>query len=713
MKSSLIRKGTQLFAHMYADTGSGFVNATSFSIPTTRPGKIKHIIKLPPNAKALYWSPMQSKGSLLQAPIQLRKLTHIERLIRMFEWVLSDIAKFRKTEQARQYGITVKRLFFDLRRVYDDCAKLRIHSVPPTYATLIDDFESLGPRDREAINYHLANMASLPLISIVMPVYNPNPKHLREAIESVRNQIYPNWELCAADDCSPNPEIRRILTGYQELDRRIKVVFREENGHISEASNSAIEIATGEFIALLDHDDILPSHALYYVATEIDNHSEVNVIYSDEDKIDAIGNRSDPYFKSDWNPDLFLSHNMISHLGVYRTSLVRKVGGFRSGYEGSQDYDLALRCIKLSETSQIRHVPHVLYHWRIHDESTAGDPHAKSYAYDAAVRALRDFFGNNPSIRIEHGKFIGTYRVHYPLPLDLPKVSLLIPSRDAYAKLRKCIESIKYKTAYPNWEIIIINNRTQEKSARAYLKIVSRDPRIRVVDYDSDFNYSAINNFGERFATGEIIGLLNNDVEVINKEWLSEMVSHVLRPEIGVVGAKLLYSDGFVQHAGVVIGIGGFAAHAHRLFPGDHPGYAGRAVLTQNFSAVTAACMLVRRDVFRKLNGLNETELPVSFNDIDFCLRAGEAGYRILWTPHAQLYHYESYSRGDDQASASKRARFNREKNFMIKRWRTNTTNDKYYNPNLTVDKEDFSLAHRPRLTRPWEQYLDLSTGLK
>lgn len=706
MESSLIRRGAQLVAQLYFDSGSGLPEAESVTIPTTRPGNIKHVLKIPAGTRRLYWVPMRGKGVIAQAPIVLTEITGLERIGRMAEWVASDIWKFRKTNQARQYSLKATRIFHDLQEAYNDCAKLRIHSAPPSYQAYIDGYDTLSQTDEIAIKKHIESFDRKPLISIVMPTYNPPLGYLREAIQSVRNQLYDNWELCIADDCSTDEQVRAYLSSLTTTDRRIKVQFRKENGHISAASNTAIALATGEFSALLDQDDLLPPHALYHVALEIIQHPDVNVIYSDEDKIDDLGTRSDPYFKSGWNPDLFLSHNMISHLGVYRTALLRELNGFRIGYEGSQDYDLALRCVKASRFDQIRHIPRVLYHWRVHQGSTASNPGAKNYAYDAALRAIKDHIADIPGATAEPGEHIGTYRVRYPLPAVRPKVSLLIPTRDGYKVLKKCIDSILRKTRYINFEIVIIDNQSRDKDTLEYLKQVARNEKVKVFSYDAPFNYSAINNFAEKLASGEIIGLLNDDVEVIAPDWLDEMVAHALRPEVGIVGAKLLYSDGFVQHAGVVVGIGGFAGHAHRLHPGTHPGHAGRAILTQNFSAVTGACLVVRRDVYAQLGGLNEADLTVAFNDIDFCLRAGEAGLRVVWTPHALLHHHESYSRGSDQASPASRARFDREKEYMISRWKTNSRLDRFYNPNLTLEKEDFSLAHRPRLSAPWSPYL-------
>jgi GT2 family glycosyltransferase len=383
---------------------------------------------------------------------------------------------------------------------------------------------------------------------------------------------------------------------------------------------------------------------------------------------------------------------MFSHLGVYRTSLVRKVGGFRLGFEGSQDYDLALRCIALINPDTIRHIPRVLYHWRIHAESSASNIDVKPYALTAGEKALN-----------EHLRFIGVdanveslgvaYRVRYSLPNTLPLVSLIIPTRDQGDLLERCITSILTKTVYPNFEILVVDNQSQDKAALSYLASLSSHPRIKVIKYDAPFNYSAINNYATTLAQGEIIGLVNNDIEVINDDWLSEMVSHVVRPEIGVVGAKLLYADGTIQHAGVILGLGGLAGHAHKFGEGEDWGYFGRANLIQTYSAVTAACMLVKKEIFEKVGGLDEENLTVAFNDVDFCIKVREAGYRNIYTPYAVLYHHESISRGQEN-SPEKQARFIREVKFMQTKWGELLKTDPYYNPNLSLDTGNFSLAN-------------------
>ena len=502
------------------------------------------------------------------------------------------------------------------------------------YPAWIRLYDRLTEKDRIAIRAHLAQFGRQPLFSVLLPVYNPNPKWLERAIESVREQIYPHWELCVVDDASTDPRIWKLIEHYASRDPRIKSLKRAVNGHICAASNDALRIATGEFIALLDHDDELAPTALYFAALELNRDPQLQLLYSDEDKLDKRGRRCDPYFKPDWNPDLFTSQNYVSHLSVYQSELVRRVGGFRLGFEGSQDYDLILRCVEQIETSQIRHIPHVLYHWRIAEQSTATFAAAKPYAHEAAIRAMQQHL-DRLRIAATSGPDYGDYlRVKYMHAGESPLVSLVIPTRDLTSFLRLCVESILAKTEYPNYEIVIVDNDSLEPETLAYFESLRAHERVRVCRMPGAFNYSKLNNFGVAQARGDLIVLLNNDIEVIDGGWLDEMVSHGLRPEIGAVGARLWYPDGTMQHGGVILGAGGIAGHAHAGIRHEH-GYFARAHLVQNFSAVTAACMLVRKDLYLQLGGLDEQNLAVAFNDVDFCLRLREAGFRVLWTPHA------------------------------------------------------------------------------
>ncbi|GAA3525370.1 glycosyltransferase [Zobellella aerophila] len=565
------------------------------------------------------------------------------------------------------------------------------------YAKWVRRFDTIDDNMRDRIRTAVSRIQNPPVISVVMPTYNAKPQWLTDAIESIQKQLYPHWELCIADDASTDPTIRPLLESFANDDNRIKIVFREKNGHISAASNSALELATGNWVALMDHDDLLPEHALYHVAEAILSNPDAGVIYSDEDKINEAGKRFSPHFKSDWNPELFFSQNYVSHLGVYRHSILKKIGGFRIGLEGSQDYDLILRCLPHLSDEQIIHIPRVLYHWRVVEGSTALCSEEKSYTTEAGIKALRDYFAKQSKfVTVDSGTVPNTYRVSYSIPSPEPLVSLIIPTRDCREITETCVRSILTKTHYAHFEILILDNGSVNQDTLEFFEKIQReDTRVKVIRYDHPFNYSAINNYGVRHAKGDIVGLVNNDIEVISSEWLTEMVSHAMRPEIGCVGAKLYYSNDTLQHGGVILGIGGVAGHSHKYYQKSEVGYFSRLLLSQAVSAVTAACLLIRRDIFDKVGGLDEVNLKVAFNDVDFCLKVREAGYRNVWAAYAELYHHESVSRGAED-TPEKIKRFQQEMKFMQDKWGSTLIQDPYYNRNLTLDHEDFSLAWSP-----------------
>jgi len=533
-----------------------------------------------------------------------------------------------------------------------------------------------------------------PLVSIITPTYNTQKCYLTEMIESVLAQTYTNWELCVADDASTKVETVETLQYYENKYKNIKVIYRQNNGHISEASNSALSLAKGEYVTFLDHDDTLSPNALYEMVKKLNENPKLKLIYSDEDKIDENSKRYSPHFKSGWNPDMFFSQNYICHLVFLKTEVVDAIGGFRRGYEGSQDYDLLLRSLHVIQDDEIDRVEKILYHWRAIQGSTAYGSDEKTYAHNAGLRALQDYFTTqNAHVHVEDGMLPNTYKVNY-LRDDIassPLVSILIPTRDGYDILQKCIQSIIEKTTYTNYEIVVLNNGTICKKTLTYFKTIEKHDKVRVLAYDKPFNYSEINNYGVSKSRGDIIALVNNDIEVVNGNWLDEMVSHARRKEIGAVGAKLYYDEGNIQHGGVVLGIGGVAGHAHKHFAHDAHGYFSRLKIVQNYSAVTAACLVVRKELFYEVGGLDEENLTIAFNDVDFCLKLQEKGYRNLWTPYAELNHHESKSRGMEDTEKKKR-RFEQEVTYMINKWDQTLKNDNYYNKNLTKKHENFGI---------------------
>jgi O-antigen biosynthesis protein len=519
---------------------------------------------------------------------------------------------------------------------------------------------------------------------VLMPVYNVDEVWLNRAIQSVRRQLYPRWELCIADDYSNRAHVRTVLEKYMGADLRVKVSFRKQNGHISAASNSALELATGEFVALLDHDDELSEHALYMMVEELNQHPEAEIVYSDEDKIDERLQRYFPNFKPDWNQDLFYSLNLITHLAVYRTATVRDIGGFRLGYEGSQDYDLALRVSERAAPGAIRHVPHVLYHWRSIPGSVALAPDQKNYAHDAARRAIRSHFQRTGIA----GEVIGIsgnenlHRVKYTHSFPRPEVDLVVcPGNDGGA-LERAAAGILERTDYDGVQLTWV---PASQAANA------DDGRVK----DRSDSTAALNR-AVRKGNREIIAVIAG-VEPINDDWLEEMVRHALRREIGAVGAKVYRPDGTIEHAGVVLGIHELAGFAFRGVPARRN--IARALVTQNYSAVSGGCLVLRRQTFEELGGFDEVNLPSSFADIDLCLRMRERGYRILWTPHAELC-----CSPDRQSVVVDAEQLRAERDYMRSRWHMLLAHDPHYNPNLSLHREDFGIAVRPRSPKPWKK---------
>ena len=676
---------------LYWDTGEGMSEDQSKVIGFISEELMRQqsIIFIPSNVKMLRLDPEGAhEGVVTLQGITFRRYSRIGLLIRALQQYWHSNGGWKHV------GLMIQKakLTYELqgpkglwRKALSTVTQHQLTDPNLIYETFIRKHESF---DKGAISKRVEQLVYRPVISVLVPVYNTEERWLRKCIESVQNQFYPHWELCIADDCSPNPRVREILQEYARKDHRIKLIFRETNGHISEASNSALSLATGEFVALLDHDDELAPHALLENVLLLNQHPDADMIYSDEDKIDENGRRYDPFFKPDWSPDTFLSQMYTCHLGVYRTELVRKIGGFRKGFEGAQDYDLVLRLTE--ETERIYHIPKVLYHWRATPQSTASSATVKPYAQTAGLRALEEAL-----LRRKVDGWVeqvdGVYRVHYVVSKE-PLVSIIIPTRDMAELLDRCLLSLFERTSYKNFEAIIIDNGScKQETFDVFDKWVRAEPeRVKVERIDIPFNYSRLNNMAVRHAKGDLLLFLNNDVEILSLDsWLTEMVGHAQRKEVGAVGAMLLYPDYTIQHAGVIL-MGGVAGHSHKYFPMDAPGYFSRLRTICNYSAVTGACLMVKRELYDLVEGFDE-RLEVAFNDVDFCLKLLQRGLYNVWLPHVRLIHYESKSRGYED-TPEKQERFQREIQLMRERWRHVIGNDPFYSLHLSQDKEDFSL---------------------
>lgn len=677
---------------LYFDLGDGYSEAHATQLPTIV-NSDTFLIHVPPQTRRVRFDPLAEAGRFVLHDISAHRIGILEA----GNWMRRQPKSWREARAALLSGTAVQ-----TTKVAGDAVNITVAA--SDYQSWLRRYEPAVATSSERIREHLAKLPNLPKISIVMPVYNSRPVWLRDAIACVRNQVYPNWELCIVDDCSPDPDTFRLLAELSRNDARIKIKRLNFNSGISAATNEALALASGDWIAFMDHDDVLRGDALALVADGISNNPSARIIYTDEDKIDEHGHRSEPYLKGGWNRELFYAQNFLNHFTVIRRDVIDEAGPLRPEFDGSQDYDLLLRCIEVAGESAILHLPFVCYHWRFASQRVNFSMTQGGRAFDAAIRALNEHFVRMkmPAVAQRVQSNVGYARAKW-LPEAKPMVSLIIPTRDRGAMLETAVRSIVEKTAYPNYEILIVDNDSQEPATLDYFESLKQAGTARIISAPGQFNFSRINNIAAAEAQGEILGLINNDIEVRNGEWLDEMTSHFALPDVGATGAKLYYPDGRIQHAGVVTGIGGVAGHLFKCAAGDAPGPFSLLRLPRETSCATAACLLVRADLFRKIGGLDETNLAVAFNDIDLCLKIRNAGARIVWTPFAELTHHESVSRGVDTAP-ERQQRFQSEVRHMLSTWgEPALADDPYYSPNLTLSVEDGSLALPPRVKRPWD----------
>ena len=557
----------------------------------------------------------------------------------------------------------------------------------PWYRAYIPTEETLEIQRKQKFDYS-------PLISIAVPAYQTPVEFLRQMIESLIVQTYSNWELCIVNASPDNEEMQKVLAEYSAGDSRVRFCNLKENLGIAENTNRAFAMAKGEFVGLLDHDDLLAPNALYEIVKILQDHPQADALYTDEDKVTTeLDEHFQPHLKPDFNLDLLRSNNYICHFFVVRKSIVEKAGGFRKEFDGAQDYDFIFRCTE--NAGEVLHVPEILYHWRTHKASTADNPASKMYAFEAGKRAIEAHLERTGTEgEVSHTQDLGFYRVKYPVQ-GKPLVSVIIPNKDEKETLQTCLEMLEKNTGYQNFEIIIVENNSTTDEIFRYYKELSGNRKIHLLRWGKESNYSAINNFAAAHAKGEYLLFLNNDVKSINPDWLEEMLGVCQRPEVGGVGAKLIYPDNTIQHAGCVIGMGGIAGHMFVDMPADHTGYLHKASLLQDMSAVTAACLLMKKEVFEQAGGFTE-ELAVAFNDVDLCLKVRKNGYLIVYDPYAKLYHMESKTRGAED-SKEKVRRFQTEIEYMRCHWIDILKNgDPCYNKNLSLTKWNYSLKPIP-----------------
>jgi glycosyltransferase involved in cell wall biosynthesis len=695
-----VRSSVQARLEILADHGLGFrADACLVRIELRRTVKRDFFVYLDQPACALRLDPLDAEGDFRLLEFQVEHVPGPKAFLG---------AMTRKIKLLHQYGVMGRTLRNglvmltrgDLRGIREKIllglnrpggVGFDAYDRVQAYADWCDRNE-LSEQDRIDMRNESAGMVDAPLISILTPVYNTPAEYLRLTIESVRRQLYPNWELCLADDASTEPHVRAILEEYAALDPRIRVTFRPKNGNISAASNTALEMARGQYVALLDHDDELAEHALFRMAQAIVADRELDFLYSDEDKLELDGTRVDPFFKPDWSPEYFLSCMYTCHLGVYRTSLVREAGGFRSEFDSAQDYDMALRV--MARNPKVHHVADVLYHWRKLPNSTAVGHSAKPMAHEISRQAVQSYLDliGRPAQAL-HASAIGFHRIRHKI-LGNPLVSIVVPTagREAIIRGQKtsylamCVESIKARSTYRNYEIVVVDN---DDLSEEQIQLLDRH-KVRRITFSEPFNLASKMNLGGAKAEGEYLLFLNDDIEVIAPDWIETMLGYAQQPEIGGVGARLYFPDGRLQHVGVTI-LDGNPGHPFYGSPGENPGYFNSNIVARNYAAVTGACFMTKAEVFQEVGGFSEA-FPLNYNDVDLCLRIGAQGYRIVYAPDARLYHHES---------ASKEGVFESELIAFQERWCPAWRRDPFYNPHLSIRHGDFRIAANPPSTEP------------
>jgi GT2 family glycosyltransferase len=700
-ETRVIRRSADCSARLILDFGPGGGEGLVIDIPSARTGKVQEVVFFPPGLVGLRWAPQTGRGEIQRHTVVVTEVGAFERICRMVRRTAHFLWR-RREEQLQAVGLTVGRMLVDLPGAYRASGLLRAYAPALSYSDWIARFDVRSAEDHRRIARHIQRFESAPHFLLVVVVPANEAQLVRDTLESLVRQLYRQFTVVVLD-ASPDSDCRLAVSqALSDWFPKSRVVPGcSIAAYIDELNRWLAEQGGVQWVAVIRAGDMLAEHALYWVASVIMSSPSVGLVYSDEDRLSADGVRRDPAFKPDWSPELLRSTNYIGQLALFRGSVLCQAGGVTMHEWLGNNHDLLLRVADVLSPKQIRHIPALLFHRRVErDEGLDGNATRQEVAHSgvAAVEAHLSRRGIRAAVT---EPVPGSYRIRYRLPETLPLISLVIPTRDACALLARCVSSVVQSSTFSKYEILVIDNQSSDEETLRYLQDLRGHQSVRVLSYDRPFNYSAINNFAASQAKGEVLCLLNNDTEVISPDWMEEMLGHLIQDRVGVVGAKLYYSDGRVQHAGDVVGVGGIANHLYSLLERDHSGYCHRAKLAQELSAVTGACLMTWRTLYLQLGGLNERHLPVAFNDVDYCLRAREADYRVIWTPYAELYHHESVSRGKDR-TPGKRLRARREASYMRSRWRQVMRHDPFYNPNLSHERPDCSLSHAPIVQKPW-----------